>query len=235
MTNDPAAISPKPPRRSVYGRRKGRPLRPGRRRLLEEKLPALRIALDTLSQCGPAALFAGHMREFWLEIGFGGGEHLACLAERRRDIGILGAEPFVNGVARLLSVIEDRSLRNIRIHDDDARLLLKALPDASLAQVFILFPDPWPKARHRKRRFISPEALCALHRAIKPGGELRFASDMPDYVLWTLDHIRAHGGFMLDRRAQDRRRRPHDWPGTRYEAKAASAGRECAYLSFRRR
>lgn len=233
MTDDPAVILSKLTRRSVYGRRKGRSLRPGQLRLLEEKLPALRIALDTLSQCGLAALFAGHMREFWLEIGFGGGEHLACLAERHRDIGMLGAEPFVNGVARLLSAIEEHSLCNIRIHDDDARFLLEAMPDASLAQVFILFPDPWPKARHHKRRFISPEALCTLQRVIKPGGELHFASDMPDYVLWTLDHIRAHGGFMLNSRARDHHR-PPDWPGTRYEAKAARAGRRCAYLSFQR-
>ncbi|WP_213160798.1 tRNA (guanosine(46)-N7)-methyltransferase TrmB [Kaustia mangrovi] len=235
MTTKAQAAPGERSRGQLFGRRKGHRLRPRQLRLVEEMLPGLRVCLDGLRAHGPAALFDRPVREVWLEIGFGGGEHLAWQAAHNRDIGMIGAEPFVNGVAKLLAAIEDEGLGNIRIHDDDARPLLEALPDNSLDRVFVLFPDPWPKARHRKRRFVSHETVGELHRILRPGGTLRFASDIADYVRWTLAHIRAHGGFeWTAEHPRDWRERPRDWPGTRYEAKARGAGRRCAYLSFRR-
>lgn len=236
MTTKPSPGPGERRRGQLHGRRKGHRLRPRQARLLAERLPALRVPLEEMTETGPAVLFAPSVREVWLEVGFGGGEHLAWQAERNRDVGIIGAEPFVNGVVKLLAQIEERGLDNIRIHDDDARPLVEALPDRCLARVFVLFPDPWHKTRHHKRRFITPETLSTLYRIMAPGGELRFASDDAGYVSWTLAHMRAHGGFAWTaEHPRDWRERPDDWPATRYEAKAIAAGRRCAYLSFRRR
>jgi tRNA (guanine-N7-)-methyltransferase len=174
-------------------------------------------------------------REVWLEIGFGGGEHLAMLAQRHRDIGFIGAEPFVNGVARLLSLAEAGGLDNIRILADDARLLLKSLPDASIGRAFALFPDPWPKLRHHKRRIVNPDTVAALARILRPGAELRLATDDADYARAMLETVLREPRFVwLAERSGDWLARPDDWPATRYEEKALAAGRGPVYLRFAR-
>ncbi|TXM88164.1 tRNA (guanine(46)-N(7))-methyltransferase TrmB, partial [Methylobacterium sp. WL116] len=186
----------------------------------------------------PATLFPGLAQgpsEVWLEIGFGGGEHLAAQAAAHPEIGIIGAEPFVNGVAKLLRAVDERALRNVRIRDEDVSPLLAALPDASLARVYLLYPDPWPKRRQRKRRFVSDESLAEIARVLRPGGLFRFASDIDDYVGWTLvrtarcPHLR-----WTARTAADWTQPYPGWPGTRYEAKAIAAGRRPTYLEFAR-
>lgn len=232
-------MSEEPKRRHVYGRIHGKTLRPRQQHLMETLLPGVSISLEP-DEIDPAALFPDRKEEIWLEIGFGGGEHLAHQAERNPGVGILGCEPFVNGVAKLVAEIEERGLRNVRIHGDDARFLLEKLKPASLSKIFILYPDPWPKKRHRKRRFINAETLALLSSALKDGGELRFASDIPDYVAWTLAHIRRHnlaGPARFEWLAEapsDWRTRPEDQPRTRYEAKAVREGRTPAYLRFRK-
>ena len=220
--------------RLLYGRKRGRKLRPGQQALLERMLPLLRLELP--AHLDPAYLFSPAKRGLWLEIGFGGGEHLAWQAETHPDIGFIGCEPFVNGLVSLFAQIRDRTLSNIRVFDDDARLLLAALPAASLGRVFILFPDPWPKKRYHKRRLVSPATLGLLAFAMQDGAELRFASDDASYLRWTLAHVLGHGGFeWLAEGPGDWRRRPADWPQTRYEEKAEKAGRRCSFLRFRRR
>jgi tRNA (guanine-N7-)-methyltransferase len=170
-----------------------------------------------------------------LEIGFGGGERLAYLAERHPDTLFLGAEHFVNGVAKLLALIEAKNLGNIRIHDGDARDLFERLPAASLDHVDIPYPDPWPKARHHKRRLVNQETLGELHRLLRPDGRLTVATDISDYAAWTLLQVRAHGGFeWFASRSADWRVPPDEWVPTRYEVKAVAAGRVPIYLQFRR-
>src|SRR4051794_2408820 len=158
-----------PPRRQVWGRRHGPRLRPHRQRLLETRLPELAVELPGEGELDPLALFGPRVRAVWLEIGFGGGEHLAALARDHPEVGFLGAEPFVNGVARLLSWIEQSGLANVRIVMDDARLLLRALVGRSIRRAFILFPDPWPKLRHHKRRIVNPATVVELARVLRPG------------------------------------------------------------------
>lgn len=225
------------PRLLFYGRRHGRRLRSGRQRLMETLLPRLSIELPAPpARLDPFALFPSRPRALWLEIGFGGGEHLAAQAARHRDIGFLGCEVFVNGIATLLAAVEREHLENVRIWPEDARYLLDALPDSCLERVFLLFPDPWPKRRHAARRFIGPDNLARLARVLAPGGELRVASDDAGYVAWTLRHLRRHPAFRwLATRADDWRRPPADWAPTRYEAKALAEGRKPTYLRFVRR
>ncbi|CCQ75715.1 tRNA (guanosine(46)-N7)-methyltransferase TrmB [Magnetospira sp. QH-2] len=219
------------PARRLYGRRQGKPLRTNRQKLVEELLPALRLDLD--GPLDPASLFERPFGELWLELGFGGGEHLAAQAAARRDVGFIGCEPFINGVARLLTEIRDRDLDNIRLLDDDARKVFDRLPDASLDRVFVLFPDPWPKSRHAKRRFICPPNLDLLARVMKPGAELRVASDHMTYIRWALRHLMDHPKFQWTaRRAEDWRHRPADAEITRYESKALAKGDRCVYLTF---
>jgi tRNA (guanine-N7-)-methyltransferase len=221
--------------RLIYGRRKGHRLRPGRQRLLAELLPQLEVRLPEDGVLDPARLFAQRPRTLWLEIGFGGGEHLAYQAAAHPDVGLIGCEPFIGGVARLLSLIEAQGLANIRLFADDARLLMQALPDAGLERVFILFPDPWPKARHHKRRIVNPVTAGEFVRLLRPGGELRLASDDMDYVRAMLRALRARPELQWQaRRPADWRERPADWPMTRYESKAVAAGRACVFLRFRR-
>jgi tRNA (guanine-N7-)-methyltransferase len=221
--------------RLIYGRRKGHRLRPGRQRLLAELLPQLEVRLPEDGVLDPARLFAQRPRTLWLEIGFGGGEHLAYQAAAHPDVGLIGCEPFIGGVARLLSLIEAQGLANIRLFADDARLLMQALPDACLERVFILFPDPWPKARHHKRRIVNPVTAGEFVRLLRPGGELRLASDEMDYVRAMLRALRARPELQWQaRRPADWRERPADWPMTRYESKAVAAGRACVFLRFRR-
>lgn len=193
------------------------------------------MRLPEAGQLDPAALFP-QSREVWLEIGFGGGEHLAAQARAHPDIGLLGVEPFVNGVAKLLSVIEAEGLANIRVFTDDARLLLAALPDGCLGRIFVLFPDPWPKKRHHKRRIVNRATVAEFARLLRPGGELRLATDDPGYARWMLDACLAEPRLeWLARRAADWKERPADPPPTRYEQKALAAGRHPVWFRFRRR
>jgi tRNA (guanine-N7-)-methyltransferase len=214
-----------------YGRRKGKALSARKERLLNELLPRLRPDLTEPPPARLTALFAGPVKEVWLEIGFGSGEHLLWQAEHHPDIGFIGCEPFINGVASLLGAIEEREIETVRVHDGDARDVAAWLPDASIGRVFLLFPDPWPKKRQLKRRLLTPEFVSALARVLRPGGEFRFASDDDDYAEQARLLLGQASGFAP---AGAWRKRPADWPETRYERKALSEGRMPVYLSFRR-
>jgi tRNA (guanine-N7-)-methyltransferase len=220
-----------------HGRRRGRRLRARREELLATLLPALEISLPPDDRTlDPSVLFKHAVREIWLEIGFGNGEHLIWQAQHHRDVGLIGAEPYLNGVARLLSYLEDSDVDNIRIVPDDVRQLLCRLPAASLGRVFILFPDPWPKARHHRRRLISDAMLDQLANGMADGAELRLATDDADYMASMLRIGLAHTAFeWLARRPDDWRCRPDDWPATRYEQKNRSGGQGPIFLRFRRR
>ncbi len=221
--------------RRIYGRRQSHRIRPARKRLLEERLPELQIHIpDDGSPIDLGELQNPTCSQHWLEIGFGGGEHLAGQAEANPDALLIGCEPYVNGVARLLSLIE--GIDNVRVVIDDARLLLKALPKASLEKIFVLFPDPWPKVRHQKRRIVNPETLADMARVLQPDGELRLATDIMSYARPMLFSALAHGHFhWLAERPTDWQERPDDWPGTRYEEKARKAGRQPVFLKFQRK
>ncbi len=204
--------------------------------LVEELLPRLAIELPESGEVDPTRLFAGSVQSIWLEIGFGAGEHLAAQAEAHRDCGFMGCEVFENGIAKLLGDIERRRLTNIRLFPDDARPLIAALAPASIDRVFILFPDPWPKARHHKRRVVSNETLDQLARIMTDGAEMRLATDDAGYFAWMLGRITGHPAFeWLARRPSDWLVRPVDWPPTRYEEKARAAGRVPLFLRARRR
>ena len=220
-----------------HGRRRGRRLRPQREELLAGLLPKLELSLPAGDNpLDPTTLFDRPVSDVWLEIGFGNGEHLIWQAERHRNVGLIGAEPFLNGVARLLAYIDEGDVDNVRILSDDVRPLLTRLPPASLGRVFILFPDPWPKARHHKRRIVSRETLDTLADIMADGAELRLATDDADYSAWMLRTALAHPAFeWLARRPGDWRRRPDDWPPTRYEQKNRSGGQGPMFLRFRRR
>lgn len=222
--------------RMLYGRRRGRALRPGQRQLLETLLPRLRIALPVAGALDPKHLFAVPPASFWLELGFGGGEHLAAQAAAYPAIGMLGAEVYENGVAKLLAEIARRGLDNLRLFVDDGRQLIDALPDRAIARVFVLFPDPWPKERHKKRRLVARDTLDALARVMEDDAELRLATDDMDYARAMLALSADHPDFLwLARTAHDWRERADDWPPTRYEQKALAAGRKPIYLRLRRR
>lgn len=220
-----------------YGRRRGHKLRKGRRELLDVLLPRFRIAPPADGgMIDPAAAFPVPPRDLWLEVGFGAGEHLAAQAEAHPDVGFIGCEPFINGVANLMALIREAGLENVRIFDDDARRLLPALPDGCFGRAFVLFSDPWPKKRHQRRRFTGPENLDQLARLLKDGAELWFASDHMEFAAWTLEQATRHPDFeWMARTPRDWRVPPPDWARTRYEAKALEQGRSCAYLRFRRR
>jgi tRNA (guanine-N7-)-methyltransferase len=219
--------SPHPPLRS-YGRLKSRTIKPRQAALMDTLLPAIRAPLAPFD---PRSLMPG-AAEAWLEIGFGGGEHLAAQAARRPDVLFIGAEPFQNGVASALRHIDEAGLTNVRVHDGDARDLLARLPDASLERIFILFPDPWPKARHNKRRLLQADTAAELARVLKVGGRLRFASDWADYVNWSLERLIATPGLSwVAEQAADWRTPPADHVTTRYEEKRLG---DCApaFLDF---
>ena len=226
-----------PDRRNLHGRRQGRPLRAGRRRLLQELLPKLRIDLPPAGETlDPAALFPRPPEALWLEIGFGGGEHLAWQAAHHPAVGFLGAEYFLNGVAALLRQVEEHGLQNVRILEGDARALLDALPANCLARVFILFPDPWPKKRHHKRRIVQRATLTRLAALMCDGAELRIATDDRSYQGSILADAAAHPAFSwLAEAPGDWRVRPADWPPTRYERKAIAQDRRPVFLRFQRR
>lgn len=222
--------------RRFYGRRKGRPLRKGQQHLVDTLLPQLAIDLPAGGKLDPRTLFAHAPQQTWLEIGFGGGEHLAEQARTHPDVGLIGCEVFLNGIATLLAQVSALELSNVRVYPEDARDLLDALPDGSLDRVFLLFPDPWPKRRHADRRFIQQANLDLLARLMKPRAELRVASDDPTYIGWALAHLVRHPAFTWTaRRPGDWRERPSDWPGTRYESKALREGRHPIFLRFTRR
>jgi tRNA (guanine-N7-)-methyltransferase len=216
-----------------YGRRKGRPLSARKERLLAERLPRLRLDLEASAPSRLPDLFSIPVGEIWLEIGFGSGEHLLWQAEQHKGVGLIGCEPFINGVASLLGAIEQRALANIRLHDGDAREVLGWLPEGSISRIFMLFPDPWPKKRQLKRRLLAPETVSDLARVLVPGGEFRFASDDADYAALALILAGRSGAFeFLATRPADWRERPADWPDTRYERKAVGQGRRPIYLRF---
>jgi tRNA (guanine-N7-)-methyltransferase len=208
-----------------FGRRKGRNLRPAKQGLFDTLLPQLTITLPESQTLNPES-------SIWLEIGFGGGEHLAHLAGLHPEVQFIGCEPYVNGTAGLLSHINEHGLENIRIYNDDARDLVAALPDNSLERVYILYPDPWPKTRHNKRRIISTEFLDSLVRVMKPGAELRLATDSADYATWMLERLLAHPALAWKaKNCKDWLEPWPEWISTRYEQKAL-AGRP-TYLNFK--
>lgn len=219
------------PQRRLYGRRRGRPLRIGQRTLVENLLPRLRFALPEMAEpLDPRSLFDAAVADVWLEIGFGAGEHLAFQAESHPDHGVIGSEVFEPGIARLLADVETHHLRNVRLFVDDARLLIAVLAPRSLGRAFILFPDPWPKERHKKRRIVSRETLDHLCAALRDDAELRLATDDPDYAEWMAERLAAHPDLAPLATVP----RPADWPPTRYEQKALAQGR-CAKLFLYRR
>ena len=224
--------------RTLYGRRRGKKLRAGQEALLDTLLPQISIAVPDDRAAGSqkldlSALFGGE-REIWFEVGFGAGEHLVWQAEHRPDVGLIGCEPYINGVAKCLAHIERAGVTNVRLFADDARLVMNALPKRSLSRVFVLFPDPWPKTRHHKRRFVQRSTLDALAPLMKQGAELRLATDDPSYLPWMVEHACTHPAFeWLAERPADWRTRPADWPGTRYETKRIAG--TPTFLRLRRR
>jgi len=219
-----------------FGRRKGHKLGPRQSRLLDEALPRLRPDLSSPPPEPLTALFDAPVDEVWLEIGFGAGEHLLWQARRNPWAGIIGCEPYINGVAKVLAGVQNEGLDNVAVHPDDALALLDWLSGAPIARCFILFPDPWPKRRHRKRRFLREDNIAALASVMHPGAELRFATDIGDYARTALFAVKREGSFVWTaRRPADWRERLPDWPQTRYEAKALASGRRCYYFRFRRR
>ena len=227
------------PHRNFYGRRKGQHLKDSQQRYLVEDLAGLSpgpVSWDENPDRTPLdldALFQG--REVWLEVGFGGGEHMVHQAAQNPDVGIIGAEPYINGVAMLLGKIRQAGTDNIRIHPGDVRDLFDVLPEASIARAFLLYPDPWPKARHHRRRFVTPEHLGPLARALKPGAIFRVATDIPDYVRQTMIEVPRGPFDWLAEGPADWREPWDDWLSTRYEQKALREGRTPHYMTFRRR
>ena len=218
-----------------YGRIKSRPIKPRQAALFDTLLPAVAVPDPKAGPVDPRALMP-EATEAWLEIGFGGGEHLLSAARAHPRIGFIGCEPFINGMAKFLAVIEREGLRNIRLWDGDAALMLPRLPACSLDAIDLLYPDPWPKRRQRKRRFVSEHTLGLFARALRAGGRFRFASDIDDYIGWTLSRLMASPDFdWTDERPGDWRTPYPGWIRTRYEAKAVREGRISSYLTALRR
>ena len=228
-------FDPTPPRRNFYGRRHGKTLRQSQKGYLSEDLGSLRPRGITLQDnperhpVDPGAIF-GDARPIWLEVGFGGGEHMVHMAARYPEIGIIGCEPFINGVAMLLGKIRAAGVENVSVHPGDARDLMDVFPENSIDRAFLNYPDPWPKARHHRRRFVTPEHLIPLARLMKPGAEFRVATDIPDYMNQALREVpkagftlTAHSGVAWG-----------DWISTRYEQKALREGRVPDYATFHR-
>jgi tRNA (guanine-N7-)-methyltransferase len=217
-------------RRKLYGRRKGPKLSARQAGLRQTLLGEL--AFDPARE--PFGQFPSSVRELWLEVGFGAGEHLVWQARAHPEVGLIGAEPYEMGVAKLLTKLEESLLNTVRLYEGDGREIIEALPDASLARFFLLFPDPWPKTRHHKRRFLQMEMLDSLARVLKPGAELRFATDDKSYLPYALERLMAHPAFVwLAEGPSDWKSRPADWPPTRYETKAIKG--PPTFLRFARR
>ena len=222
--------------RAFFGRRKGHPLRRHQSALFETLLPPIAIDTDKPATADPRSLFAPGMTEVRVEIGFGGSEHLIAQAQAHPDIGFIGSDGFVNAIGKALAAIERNLLANIRLHHGDAAHLLEWLPAGAIARIDLLYPDPWPKRRHWKRRFVQDETLAQFARILRTGGEFRFATDIADYADWTLARILRSPDFDWMAKIADDWRKP--WPGyvrTRYEAKALREGRTPAYFIFRRK
>lgn len=228
------------PWRNFYGRFKGKTLRDSQKAYLDQDLVALspgkvgweenpdRIPLDLEPLFGD--------RDVWLEIGFGGGEHMVHQAAQNPDVGIIGCEPYINGVAMLLGKIRDANVENVSVYPGDVRHMFDVLPEASISKAFLLYPDPWPKKRHHRRRFVTPEHLDPLARVLKPGAIFRVATDIEDYVRQTMEEVALHPEFeWLGESPDDWRTAWGDWISTRYEQKALREGRTPHYLTFRRR
>jgi tRNA (guanine-N7-)-methyltransferase len=221
---------------AFFGRRHGKTLRPKQASALAEVLPRLRVNPDVPAPADLRELFPVSVDRVVLEIGFGGGEHLYHASGAERSTGFVGVEPFVNGMASLLRLLEREPRANIRLYDDDATVLLDWLPAGSLDRIDLFYPDPWPKKKHWKRRFVNRANLNRFARALRPGGMFRFASDIEHYVNWTLLEAARQGDFLWQAKTPDDWRTPYEgWPGTRYEAKALREGRTPAYLTFARR
>jgi tRNA (guanine-N7-)-methyltransferase len=221
--------------RAFFGRRKGHKLRPHQARLIDALLPRLAIDLSHPAPAELGTLFPVPVTDIQLEIGFGGGEHLIAQAQERRRAGFIGVEPFVNGMAKALAAIESGNLQNIRLHFDDAVTLIAWLPESSLARIDLIHPDPWPKRRHRKRRFVQDAMVSRLARLLRPDGEFRFVTDIADYAAWTLQRLLRSADFEWTAQYADDWRKP--WPGfihTRYHAKAAREERASCFLIFRK-
>jgi tRNA (guanine-N7-)-methyltransferase len=220
---------------AFFGRRKGYPLRTRQTELFDTLLPRLALNVGAPAPNYLTTLFQTPVDEVRLEIGFGGGEHLISEAGNNPRTGFIGCEPFVNGMAKALTAIDDRKLVNIRLHHADAVELVEWLPAHSLARIDLLYPDPWPKRRHWKRRFVTDASIGKLARILRPAGELRFATDWSDYAAWTLQRfLRSNEFAWTAERAEDWRRPWPGFAGTRYEAKAIREGRTPCYLVFRR-
>lgn len=220
--------------RNFYGRRHGKTLRPAQKGYLEEDLGRLRLTGITREENPDRARldmaqFGG--RPVWLEIGFGGGEHLVAMAARHPEVAFIGCEPFINGVAMLLGKIRAAGVENLHLHPGDVRDLFDVLPDAAISKAFLNYPDPWPKARHHRRRFVTPGYLNELARVMRPGAEFRVATDIPDYVRQTLEEVPPAGFDLIAQGATAW----EDWHSTRYEQKALREGRVPHYVTFRRR
>ena len=230
---DPAAIVDSATTRRLYGRRTGHKLRKGQAALVENTLAVVTVPGNgTLT----STLLFGDDRPLWLEIGFGRGEQMAAQAAANPHVGIIGAEPFLDGVVGALLEIDTRSLTNLRLHNGDALDIIDRLPDASLDRVFLLHPDPWPKFRHAKRRFVNPGPLAMLARVVKPGGEFRIGTDHPVYCRWALAQMQQSADWQwLVETPGDWQNRPDDWQPTRYEVKARRLGHEVWYFRFVRR
>jgi tRNA (guanine-N7-)-methyltransferase len=223
------------PSRAFFGRRKGHKLRPHHARLLEVLLPQLAIDLGRAAPDDLRSLFAVPVTEVQLEIGFGGGESLIAQAQEFPQRGFIGVEPFINGMAKALSAIEHAGLKNILLHFDDASNLIAWLPPNALARIDLIHPDPWPKRRHWKRRFVQDDMIARLVRILCPGGEFRFVTDIADYAAWSLQRLLRSPDLAWTAQCADNWRKP--WPGfirTRYHAKAASAERAACFLVFRK-
>lgn len=227
-----------------FGRRRGRKFSSRQDRLVRDLLPGLSLdlaqpvgteALAAAFRPGPDPAAAAAVDDVWLEIGFGGGEHLIWQARNRPNIGFIGAEPFEDGVVKVLAAIEDGALGNIRLHAGDAREVLRWLPEGSIGRAFVLFPDPWPKRRHVKRRLVNASLLARLAHVMRPGAELRLATDIGDYARTMLMAFQQTQAFRwLAQEPRDWRERPEDWPLSRYGEKAAREGRRSAFLRFER-
>ena len=225
--------------RNFYGRIKGKTLKSAQKRYLEQDLPALELRgvsreeNPSREQIDPQTIF-GDARPLWLEVGFGGGEHLVHQAGRNPEVGIIGCEPYLNGVAMALGKIRAAGVSNLRVYPWDVRDLFDVLPEACLDRAFLLYPDPWPKARHHRRRFVTPEHLLPLARAMRPGAVFRVATDIPDYVRQTMEEVPQAGFDCLTPDPEAWRIPWEDWLSTRYEQKALREGRSPHYLTFRR-
>lgn len=218
-----------------FGRKRGRKPSRRQRALLDDCLPRLNVDLDRLGSTPVSNLFSAPVRDVWLEVGFGGAEHLIHQAKEHPEVGLIGCEPFEDGVIKALTAIEEQDLNNVRLYPGDVRPLLRALGPSTLARVFVLFPDPWPKTRHAKRRLVSRTFLDALARVMRPGAELRIATDIDAYARTVLEAAIPHPQFRWTASGPADWRSPwQDWPGTRYEAKALREGRRPMFFTFLR-